>query len=151
MSACDLHQLAPDLRHDSYRPEYRQGVLRLWNNNFPGTPGSSKLEDLLCALRHNSDLLVLAVSAAGEVAGTCLAGFDGQRGWLYYVCVDHRLRRRGIGSALVREAERRLAALGCRRVGLQLRHSDRQLDAFYQALGFFREAVFNYGRNVGSD
>ena len=136
------------IRHVSCQPGHRQQILRLWSSNFPATTEASKLDDLDWALRHNPDLLVLALTEDGRVAGTCLAGFDGQRGWLYYVCVDDSLRRRGIGTGLVREAERRLAAIGCRRIGLQLRHADRQLGPFYEALGYFQEAAFSYGRNI---
>ena len=124
--------------------------MRLWGSNFPATTEAAKLEDLDWALAHSPELLVLAVTETGQLAGTCLAGFDGQRGWLYYLCVDGQLRRRGIGTALVREAERRLAAVGCRRIGLQLRHVDRSLAEFYERLGYFQEAVFNYGRNLQS-
>ena len=148
MAASEFLPPQPGIRHQSCRREHQEQVLRLWSSNFPATTEAVKLEDFNWALRHNPDLMVLAVSAAGLLAGTCLAGFDGQRGWLYYLCVEQQQRRRGIGTGLVREAELRLGALGCRRIGLQLRHSDRQLGPFYEALGYFQEAVFSYGRNL---
>ena len=149
MVAAEIQPPDAPVSYRSYRPEHRLEVLRLWSDNFPATTEATKIDDLDCAVRHNPDLMVLAVDATDRVAGTCLAGFDGQRGWIYYVCVDARQRRRGIGTGLVREAERRLSSLGCRRIGLQLRHSDRQLTPFYEALGYFQEAVFSYGRNLG--
>ena len=88
----------PAIRYEACRREHQDPILRLWSSNFPATTESVKLEDLNWALRHSPDLLVLAMSDAGQLAGTCLAGFDGQRGWLYYLCVDKLLRRRGIGD-----------------------------------------------------
>ncbi len=138
---------SPQVELATYSAPYRADVLRLWNDNFPGTSQSVKEADIAAATGVLPELFVVAV-AGGAVAGTCMAAFDGHRGWLYYVCTDLPLRRRGIATRLVGEAERRLAARGCTRVGLQMRPMERHLEGFYRKLGYVQEPVTCYGRKL---
>ena len=49
--------------------------------------------------------------------GSLIAGFDGWRANLHRMAVHPQWRRRGLGLALVAEAERRLEAQGAKRAG----------------------------------
>jgi predicted N-acetyltransferase YhbS len=62
--------------------------------------------------------LFLVAELGGVVVGTVMAGYDGHRGWVNYLAVDIGERRRGIGTALMRDAERRLRLLGCPKLNL---------------------------------
>jgi len=72
-----------------------------------------------CAVPERSDLFFVAEDAS-KVVGSIMVGFDGHQGWLYAVAVLNSHRRQGIGSALVQEAEARLASMGCVKCGLQV-------------------------------
>jgi ribosomal protein S18 acetylase RimI-like enzyme len=58
------------------------------------------------------NVLFLVAEEGSRVIGTVLATHDGRKGWINRLAVDAALRKRGIGARLVREAERRLEALG---------------------------------------
>ncbi len=76
-----------------------------------------------------------------ELLATVMAGFDGHRGWLYYVAVEpHRLRE-GIGRALVGAAEVWLAERGAGKVQLMVRAGNEGAEHFYDALGYERGDV----------
>jgi hypothetical protein len=61
--------------------------------------------------------LFLVYEMKGEVLGTVVGGWDGWRGWIYKLGVSEKCRRKGIGSALVKEVTQRLAKLGAKRIG----------------------------------
>jgi ribosomal protein S18 acetylase RimI-like enzyme len=87
------------------------------------------------------------VAERGEhILGTVMAGWEGHRGWLNYLAVDPTARRAGIGRSLVREAEARLAALGCPKVNLQIRSSNREVVAFYRSIGYSVDDVVSMGK-----
>jgi ribosomal protein S18 acetylase RimI-like enzyme len=68
-----------------------------------------------------------------------------------YLAVDIGQRRRGIGSALMRDAERRLRLLGCPKINLQVRAENSDVQAFYAALGFKDDNVVSLGKRLEDD
>jgi len=58
----------------------------------------------------------LVAESEGRVIGTILGGTDGWWGWLYRLAVTPKYQKRGIGEALVREAENQLKERGVRYV-----------------------------------
>jgi len=80
-----------------------------------------------------------------------MAGYDGHRGWLYYLASDPTRRREGIGRALVDEAERRMLAMGCPKVQLMVRPGNEAVLAFYDALGYERFDASTTGKRLIAD
>ncbi|MFV9675660.1 MAG: GNAT family acetyltransferase, partial [Anaerolineales bacterium] len=80
--------------------------------------------------------------------GTAMAGFDGHRGWVYYVAVHPDYRRQGIGSALMSEVEAALAHHGCPKLNLQIRSSNAEVQAFYESLGYLIEDRISMGKQL---
>lgn len=72
----------------------------------------------------------------GRAAGSIMAGYDGHRGWISRIAVLQSHRQKGIGEALVQEAERRLAALGCLKINLQVIASNSAVLGFYRKCGY---------------
>ena len=84
------------------------------------------------------------------MVGTAPAGYDGHRGWMHLAAADPAHRRRGIGRALMREAERCLAAVGCPKINLQVRASNEGAVAFYRGLGYVVEDRIRMGKRLTS-
>ncbi|RMS56768.1 Acetyltransferase [Pseudomonas syringae pv. aceris] len=89
--------------------------------------------------------------ADDEVVGTLLAGYDGHRGWLYSVAVDPQQRGKGLGTRLVRHAEKALAELGCVKINLQIHTFNESVQAFYQALGYTPEPIISMGKRIDAN
>ena len=68
-----------------------------------------------------------------------MAGFDGHRGWLYYLASHPDRRGEGIGRALTRACEAHLKDLGCPKVELIVRSENEPVQAFYERIGYRRE------------
>jgi ribosomal protein S18 acetylase RimI-like enzyme len=58
--------------------------------------------------------------------------------------------RRGVGTALVRQAEDRLRSMGCNKINLQVRASNVTVLAFYKRLGYVTEERVSMGKRIAS-
>jgi ribosomal protein S18 acetylase RimI-like enzyme len=68
---------------------------------------------------------------------------------MYRLAVADEHRRRGIASALVRDAERRLLARGARRVSALVGRGDETATAFWRAAGYQPDdGIRRYVRNL---
>ena len=77
-----------------------------------------------------------------------MAGYDGHRGWISRVAVLTTHRRKGIGEALLAEAEKRLTALGCVKINLQVVESNAAVIDFYAASGYAVEPRISMSKRL---
>lgn len=132
----------------AYREDDRDGVIALWREVFPDAPPHNQpAADIERKLAVEPDLFFVA-EEEGLIIGTAMCGYDGHRGWVYYVAVAPRHRRRGVGTALMSSVERSLAALGCPKINLQVRAPDLQAVSFYESLGYTVENRISMGRLI---
>jgi ribosomal protein S18 acetylase RimI-like enzyme len=102
------------------------GLVRSWND-----PHADIAAALACPTAT-----ILAARDGARIVGTVMAGYDGHRGWLYYVAVADDQRGTGLGRALVEAAEHWLAAQGARVIRLMVRAENDAVTGFYEALGY---------------
>jgi ribosomal protein S18 acetylase RimI-like enzyme len=113
-----------------------QGSRTLWNEAFPhDNPWNAAKTSIPEKLKVHPELLLVAIER-GTVAGSIMGGYDGHRGWISRAAVLRSYRGRGIGKALVEEVEKRLAALGCIEVNLQVVASNAAVAGFDRSLGY---------------
>ncbi|MGD8395363.1 MAG: GNAT family acetyltransferase [Candidatus Eiseniibacteriota bacterium] len=132
---------------------YQEGdeaaVVALWREAFPDAPSHNcPAADIRRKLDVQRDLFLVAVTAAGDLVGSAMAGYDGHRGWVYYVAVRCDHRQRSIGRALMRRVEQDLAARGCPKVNLQVRAGNEAVVAFYRRLGYDVEERVSMGKRL---
>jgi ribosomal protein S18 acetylase RimI-like enzyme len=133
----------------SYEESDEGAVVLLWREVFPDAPPwNDPVQDIRRKLAVQRGLFLVATANTGLV-GTAMGGYDGHRGWVYYVAVRPEHRRRGIGTALMKEIEARLIARGCPKLNLQVRGSDEDAIAFYKRLGFAIEERVSMGKLLG--
>lgn len=121
-------------------------VVALWSSAFGGDPPRNEPRAAIRRKLTVQPELLLVGELEGRVVGAVIAGFDGYRGWVHHLAVDPAFRRRGIGRALMGEAEARLRALGCPKLNLQVRASNAEVVAFYEHLGFVVEERASLGK-----
>ncbi|HKT57286.1 MAG TPA: GNAT family acetyltransferase [Microbacterium sp.] len=134
----------------TFVPTDEAAVVRLWESAGLTRPWNDPHRDIE---RHRAvwpDLLLVAEEDSA-VVGSVMAGYDGHRGWLYYLASDPAHRGRAIGRALVEEAERRLLDLGCPKVQLMVRRDNESVLGFYDALGYERFDVGLTGKRLIPD
>ena len=133
-----------------YRDDQFEGVRQLWDTVFPDDPPRNRAATAIPAKLQVQPELFIIAEEQGEVLGTIMAGYDGHRGWLYAVAVKPDRQGMGIGKALVKEAERRLSALGCSKVNLQVRSTNKVVVGFYRSLGYAVEERVSMGKQLSS-
>jgi ribosomal protein S18 acetylase RimI-like enzyme len=79
---------------------------------------------------------MLVALDGNHVIGSVMAGYEGHRGWISRIAVLSSHKNRGVGRDLLMEAERRLAALGCVKVNLQVVESNSDTVRFYERSGY---------------
>ena len=104
------------------------GLLRPWND---------PRADIRLALAGPSSAMI-AARAQARLAATVMVGWDGHRGWIYYLAVARDLQRRGIGARMVKAAEDWLAERGAPKLNLLVRAENEAVLGFYELLGYRR-------------
>ncbi len=133
-------QIRPYLEKD------QRGVAALWREVFPdNSPWNVPEKDIARKLNVQREHFLVA-EKEGEIVGTAMAGFDGHRGWVYYVAVREKYRKQGIGRALMERVEKDLTAIGCTKLNLQVRSSNREVVEFYKRLGYNVEDRVSMGK-----
>ncbi|MDR3457745.1 MAG: GNAT family acetyltransferase [Verrucomicrobiae bacterium] len=127
---------------------HREQVIALWHAVFGYEAAHNRPALVIGKKVAAADGLFFVALAGAEVVGTVMAGYDGHRGWIYSVAVSPAHRRRGIGSQLVRFAERALADRGCMKLNLQIMEGNESVAAFYAALGFTVEQRVSMGKRL---
>jgi ribosomal protein S18 acetylase RimI-like enzyme len=94
---------------------------------------------------------VLGAEIDGVLVGTVMVGFDGHRGWLYYVAVAPLARRSGVGTALTHRAEEWLTERGAHKVQLMGRRGNDVPRLFYSELGYEPSDVTVFQKWLRSD
>ena len=94
-------------------------AVRLWDNPAASSEAPAfGLSDLISAVRsHEPAVVAVAGNGHGEeLAGIAVATVSGARAWVMRISLAAAWRRRGIGSAMLGELERRLVAAGVHRI-----------------------------------
>lgn len=115
-------------------------VVALWHACGLTRPWNDPHADIAAA-RATPVSTVLVAHDGGDVVGSVMAGYEGHRGWLYYVAVDPSRQGTGLGRALVTAAEEWLRGAGAAKVMLMVRSTNEQVTAFYGRLGYAVEDV----------
>lgn len=122
-------------------------VIALWHRAGLTRPWNDPARDIAFARAQlNSDVLVGVVD--GAPVATVMVGHDGHRGIVYYVAVDPKHRRKGLGRAVMRAAEAWLVARGVWKLNLVVRPENDGVRAFYESLGYEIEPRLNMARRL---
>jgi ribosomal protein S18 acetylase RimI-like enzyme len=139
---------APAVRR--FTPPLTEAVVSLWRDCDLTRPWNDPYKDIARKLTVQPELFLVAVDG-DVVVGTIMGGYDGHRGWINYLAVAGSCRRRGIGRLLVAHVEEALKRMGCPKINLQVRESNREVAAFYRAIGFSDDAVVSLGKRLVDD
>lgn len=124
-------------------------VVALWHAVFPNAPPhNDPVDDIRRKRAVQPEWFLVAERESGDVVGTCMAGYDGHRGWVHLVAVAPAHRRCGVGAALMTHAAELLAAAGCPKLNLQVRAGSLDAVAFYERLGFVVEERVSMGKRL---
>jgi ribosomal protein S18 acetylase RimI-like enzyme len=122
-------------------------TIALWHACTLTRPWNNPQADFTLALETPTSDILLARSGT-SVIGSVMVGFDGHRGWVYYLAVHPDCQRQGIGRALMVAAEQWLRDQGAPKIQLMVRGDNDVARGFYAALGYDLQNVATYGKRL---
>ena len=125
-------------------------VVQLWLDCGLVRPWNDPRKDIARKLLVQPELFLVG-DLDGAVVASAMVGFDGHRGWLYYLAVAPPHQGGGFGRALVARAEQLLVDRGCPKLNIQVRGGNAGLINYYRALGFAEDGAVSLGKRLISD
>lgn len=116
-------------------PDQNDEAIALWHESGLTRPWNDPHADLRRAMTSPCST-VLAALDDGLLAGTAMVGFDGHRGWVYYLAVRPDCQRHGVGRNLMQASEQWLVERQVPKINLMVRATNVDVRAFYESLGY---------------
>lgn len=139
-----------DLVIRPYQRQDEEAVLELWLQCNLVVPQNNPERDIRRKLQVNPEWFLVGV-LGGHIVASCMAGYEGHRGWINYLAVSPHHRRQGIGRRIMEEAEKKLRSAGCPKINLQVRETNRAVIQFYERIGYTRDPVASMGKRLVPD
>jgi ribosomal protein S18 acetylase RimI-like enzyme len=136
------------IRH--FQPGDELDVIDLWQRCDLTRPWNDPHKDIMRKLRVQAHMFLVG-ALDGRIIATAMTGYDGHRGWVYYLAVDPEHQRAGLARAIMDEAERLLRELGCPKINLQVRGGNAAAVAFYRSIGYAPDDVVSLGKRLERD
>ena len=127
-----------------------QHVVALWHACGLVVPWNNPLTDI-ARKKADSPELFFTGRIDGKLMASCMAGYDGHRGWIYFLAVANSEQRKGFAARLVAHVEAQLIELGCPKLELMVRDANLEVIAFYQAIGFNLDPVRVLSKRLQQD
>ena len=134
----------------TYRNSDEAHVINLWEKCKLVVPWNDPKKDIQRKLSERPDLFFVGLLENLLIA-SCMAGFDGHRGWVYYVAVHPKHRRKGFATKLMEIAEEKLKEIGCPKIQLMVRESNLRVIEFYKKIGYKIDPLVTMGKTLIDD
>ena len=125
-------------------------MIDLWNQCGLVVPQNDPGRDIERKLKVNPEWFLVG-ELEGHIVATCMAGYEGHRGWINYLAVAPLYRHKSFATQLIQEVERILRWAGCPKINLQIRTSNTDVIEFYKAIGYSIDDVVSMGKRLEQD
>ncbi len=133
-----------------FHPHDTEATVALWQACGLTRPWNDPHRDIERKLQQEPELFIVA-EHNGQLMGSVMAGYDGHRGWIYYLSVLPQYQSQGLGKSLVLQAEQKLRSKGCPKIQLMIRHENSGVQDFYRTLGYEQAEVVVLGKRLIED
>ncbi len=134
-----------------FHTDDQTAVIQLWNDCGLVKPQNNPEKDISCKLKIHPELFLIGYDNNDKIIASIMGGYEGHRGWINYLAVHPLQQRCGYARMLMQEIEERLQTLGCPKINLQVRDTNNEVLAFYQAIGYQEDLVISFGKRLEKD
>lgn len=127
-----------------------KSLVQLWNDCELVVPWNNPHRDIQRKLKVQPELFLVSIHENRLVASV-MGGYDGHRGWVYYLAVHPDYQRKGFARQMMLEIEKRLGNMGCAKINLQVRNTNLRVIEFYKRIGYKSDEVMSFGKQLESD
>lgn len=120
-------------------------VVALWTACGLVRPWNDPHADFARAIANPASA-VLVVREREAITASAMVGYDGHRGWVYYLAVAPDRRGQGLGRAAMAAAEDWLRGREAPKIQFMIRDGNGAAIGFYRALDYEAQPVAVFGR-----
>lgn len=125
-------------------------VVNLWKECRLVVPWNDPYKDIQRKVQVDADMFLVG-EISGRIVATVMGGYEGHRGWINYLAVSPRHRGGGLGRRLIEHLEALFVEKGCPKINLQVRETNREIIAFYEAIGYRVDNSVTLGKRLERD
>ncbi len=133
-----------------YKAEYESAVIDLWEKCELTRPWNNPRLDIERKMKEKPELLLVGL-IDGNVAASAMGGYEGHRGWVYYLAVEPECQRQGLGKQMMGAIEERLLQIGCPKINIQVREGNTGALNFFKKIGYNVEERISLGKRLIED
>ncbi|MDM8517091.1 GNAT family acetyltransferase [Desulfobacterales bacterium HSG16] len=122
-------------------------LILLWKECGLVVPQNDPAQDIEAKLQVQPELFLVGELDL-KIVGSIMGGYDGHRGWINYLAVATNFQRKGIARQLIEILEKKLLAMGCQKINLQVRSKNISVIEFYKRTGFKKDDVVSLGKRI---
>ena len=139
-----------EMKIRQYVPDDEEAVIALWKTCNLIKPWNNPHQDIHRKLKDSPELFLVG-TINGIIVASVMAGYDGHRGWIYYLAVDPEYRKQGLGRQIMLAAEEKLLEIGCPKINLMVRKNNLDVIKFYEKIGYGHDEVVTMSRRLIED
>ena len=133
-----------------YQSGDKETVINLWQACNLVVSHNNPERDIERKLEVNPEWFLVGLMG-DKIVATCIAGYEGHRGWINYLAVSPQFRRQGTAGKIMQAAEAVLLEAGCPKINLQVRNSNIEVIQFYNTIGYSDDNVIGLGKRLEHD
>lgn len=139
-----------DMTIRPYLHKDQNAVIKLWSECLLTRPWNKPELDIERKRKVNPGLFLVGL-VNDKVVATAMAGYDGHRGWVYYLAVNPAYQRQGYGKQIMEVIAEKLRVMGCPKINLQIREDNADAVKFYENIGYKVEERVSMGKRLIDD
>ncbi len=113
-------------------------LISLWHGCGLSRPWNDPTSDIMLAF-NAKECEIFIGEINSNIMASAMCGFDGHRGWIYYVAVDEKHRKLGYSKQMVAAAEQYLKSHGYPKIQLMIRNDNINVQDIYAKLVYKKE------------
>ena len=134
----------------NYLPSDKKEVKALWEACGLLVPWNNPFADIERKYQDSAALFFVG-EVDNVLIATCMAGYDGHRGWIYYLAVKEEYRQQGHATTIMHHAENALRKIGCPKINLMVRETNDSVVSFYKSIGYNTAPVIMLSKRLSKD
>ncbi|MFC2088254.1 GNAT family acetyltransferase [Calditrichota bacterium] len=139
-----------DFNIREYHSKDEKQVIELWYTCDLIVPWNNPKLDIERKLKVNPELFLIG-ELNDKVIASVMGGYEGHRGWINYLAVLPEYRGNGFAREIMKVVEQKLKNIGCPKINLQIRSSNKEVIKFYERIGYFDDHMTSMGKILSKD
>ena len=133
-----------------YQSTDNKSLIALWDICNLTVSWNDPQKDIKRKIDENPDLFFVG-EINGQIIASCMAGYDGHRGWIYYLAIHPDHQKKGLAKLIMTHAENNLKSMGCPKINLMVRDTNVSVIDFYKTIGYANDSVCVLSKRLEED